>query len=157
MTRVSIYLREGRVYLPTLAISRDGVITMHDPVLVIPVTEPDRVALAVATAISEPLAQVDLISPSVLDRKPGVLAQAAKVRSWAAFARPAQLWVLRHRDGHLALMSAHHAYNLAFQEDPEPVRTWPKGADTATVGTEAVRLILDALHATVPRPLDRAT
>jgi len=136
-----IYVREGKVLLPTLAARSSDIITIFEPVTVLDVTDRDKIAAAIAKAVSEPLPRVHLIDPAAHARtKP--LPRAVKVRSWPAFAKPARQWVLREEGKSLVLVSTHHAYNYGFQEDDQPIRVWSTDTDPAMVAKEALDLIL---------------
>ncbi len=136
-----IYVREGKVLLPTLAARSSDIIAVFEPVAILDMTDREKIAAAIAKALSEPLPRVVLIDPAAHARtKP--LPRAVKVRSWPAFAKPARQWVLREEGKNLVLISTHHAYNFGFQEDDQPMRVWPADTDPAIVGKEAVDLIL---------------
>jgi hypothetical protein len=142
-----IYVREGKVLLPTLAARSSDIITILEPVTVLDVTDRDKIAAAIAKAVSEPLPRVHLIDPAAHARtKP--LPRAVKVRSWPAFAKPARQWVLREEGKNLVLVSTHHAYKYGFQEDDQPIRVWSTDTDPAMVAKEAVDLILQPTGAT---------
>ena len=140
---MDIYVRQGKVLLPTLAARSTDIITVFEPVTVLDVTNREKIVAAVAKAVSEPLPHVHLIDPAAHARtKP--LPRAVKERSWTAFAKPARLWVLKEQGQNLVLVSTHHAYNYGFQEDDQPIRVWPGETDPATVAKEAVDLILQS-------------
>ena len=144
---MEIYVREGKVLLPTLAARNGDIITLCEPVTVPDVTDRDKIAAAIAKAVSEPLPRVDLIDPAAHARtKP--LPRTVKVRSWPAFAKPARQWILREEGKNLVLVSTHHAYNYGFQENDQPIRVWSTDTDPAIVAKETVDLILPPAGAT---------
>jgi len=152
---VEIYVREGKVLLPTLAVRSGDIITVFEPVRALDLSDRDKIVAAIAKAVSEPLPRVDLIDPAAHARtKP--LPRAVKARSWTAFAKPARQWVLREEGRNLVLLSTHHAYNYGFQEDDQPTRVWPGDTDPAIVGRETVDLILQAARENATQPSQSA-
>jgi hypothetical protein len=143
LKRVNIYLYEGKILLPIVAIRAHGTLLETDPVAIFDVWgDRDRVVDAVGRRLMEALPRLDMIDDSVLDREP--VARAVKVRSWKAFVKDARLWVLRNDvPGIMVLKATHPVYEFReFQEDEQPIRAWPGSVDPAIVAREAVELTL---------------
>jgi hypothetical protein len=147
---VEIYVREGKVLLPTLAARSGDIITVFEPVTVLDATDREKIVGAIAQAVSEPLPHVDLIDPAAHART-NPLPRAVKVRSWSAFAKPARLWVLKEEDKNLVLVPTHHAYNYGFQDDDQPIRAWPAETDSSVVAKEVVDVIFHSAGESAPQ------
>jgi hypothetical protein len=95
----SCYLRNGTVYVPTMARRASGPIyTDIEPFVVLPLNDIRAVRQALLDAVTRENAIIPDPDPKAL-RAPPIILKHARVRSWAAFFRNAWMWTIRSDDG----------------------------------------------------------
>jgi hypothetical protein len=93
------YLREGVVYVPTVARRASGPIyTDVEPVAVVPLSNSDDVRHALLEAIERKNVVIPDRGPKDL-RAPPLILKYARVKSWSAFFRNASTWSITEDDG----------------------------------------------------------
>jgi hypothetical protein len=136
-----LYLRDGVVYVPTVAIREGGpVYTDVEPVAVVPATNAEGLRRALLDAI----ARKNIVVPAPKGKWPApVLLKYAGVRSWSAFARHASLWSIEEQDGIYQIVGYRRHSKGYWERDPEQqIRL--------SVGT-AVDDVVDRMIATLQR------
>jgi hypothetical protein len=91
-----VYLRKGKVFIPTLGRVPGGPYRDIEPVTVVDVSDAD----GLHQAFRETIARGNLpVGPYPRPNPPPVVLKHAGVKSWGAFARWASPWVIDERDG----------------------------------------------------------
>src|SRR5215469_12558126 len=88
------YLRDGIVYIPTVA-RHGGAYTIMEPVSVVSVTNTLNLRRSLLDAIGRGNAAVPLLT----DKRPPLLPKYAGVKSWSAFASSALTWNIKESEG----------------------------------------------------------
>src|ERR1700751_4039882 len=91
------YLKNGVVYVPTVAKLQTGAYTDIEPVAVVPVANKEALRHAFMDVIARKNAIVP--NPPKDDWPPPVLLKYAGVKTWSAFARGAATWSIDETDG----------------------------------------------------------
>jgi hypothetical protein len=108
---VECYLREGIVYVPTVARRASSPIyTTIEPIAVVPLNDPDAVRAALLDSVKKGNAIIPDPDPQAL-RVPPIILKYARVRSWSAFFRTAWSW---------SITQEHRAYQiLGYSKHPK--------------------------------------
>lgn len=92
------YLREGIVYIPTVARRKsEPIYTTIEPVAVVPLNSLEDVRRALLETIARKNAVIPDRDPKAL-REPPLLPKYAGVKSWSAFFRNASTWSITEDD-----------------------------------------------------------
>jgi hypothetical protein len=137
----SSYLREGIVYVPTVAKREGGpVYTEIEPVAVVPVTNTE----AIRRALLDAIARKNIIVPVPKGKWPApVLLKYAGVRSWSAFARNASAWSIKENDG-LYQIVGHRKHSKGYwEEDPSQQIQFPAVATIDDVVDRMIAILQD--------------
>ncbi len=95
----SCYLRDGVVYVPTMARRKsEPIYTTIEPVAVVPVSSSEDVRRALLETIARKNVSIPTPDPKAL-RAPPLILKYAGVKSWSAFFRNASTWSIREDDG----------------------------------------------------------
>lgn len=97
-----LYTRGDKVYLPTSAKTAAGFFLDDDPVEVVDLADKAGLRDAICRVVSKGNPEV----PTPLDpdvHEPAVLKHAG-LRTWSAFARRAELWTIKERDGNFEII-----------------------------------------------------
>lgn len=84
----SVFIRKGKVYLPTAAITSDGIIVGISPVEVVSIDETDAVASAVERTLRRGQLKIPALTREELEASPTL--EAAGVKKWSQFYRGAK-------------------------------------------------------------------
>jgi hypothetical protein len=96
---IECYLREGIVYVPTVARRASSPIyTTIEPIAVVRLNDLDAVRTSLVDALERGNAIISDPDPQAL-RAPPIILKYARVRSWAAFFRTAWSWSITQEDG----------------------------------------------------------
>ena len=137
----NLYIRNGIVYVPTVAKTEAGFYMDIDPVRTVPVVESDRLQAAVAAAISDGNPAIPTPSYGAFP-KPVILKHAA-VRSWAAFERSATYWRISEKEGRYCIGPGRRAADRGW-EGPVHEELLPAGTTVNTVAQRVASLLADA-------------
>jgi hypothetical protein len=120
------YLRDGIVYVPTVAVREGGpVYTDIEPVAVVPATNTEVLRRAFLDAI----ARKNVVVPVPKGKWPApVLLKYAGVRSWSAFARNASLWSIEKEGDVYQIVDYRKHAKGYWQQDPDQKIQFPAGA-----------------------------
>jgi hypothetical protein len=144
---ISCYLREGTVYVPTVARRASGPIyTDIEPIAVIPIINLDAVRQALRESLTRGNAIIPDRDPKDRDLSPVIL-KYARVRSWSAFFRSAWTWSIRDDDGLIKIIGYRRHPKGYWEQDPaQEIRFSPE----TTVG-DAINRMITILQATARR------
>ena len=119
----ALYLRKGTVFLPTLGKMDRGPYRDIEPVDVVPVSDTEglRRALGATIARGNPP-----IGPYPRPYPPPVVLKYAGLKSWHAFARGAQPWSIRGKNGIFQIVG-HRMHPNGWVEDPNQTIHFPAG------------------------------
>ncbi len=136
---LSIYLREGVVYLPTLCETVDGIYKIREPVAVIPVSDTAtlRQALLETAARGNP----KIPSPPRGAQQIFVLPKYAGVKSMAAFYRNLQIWDVSDFNDIYKIVGQRPRPDRGWEDDPDNVITFPPGAKLGEVIDRAIAIL----------------
>jgi hypothetical protein len=116
-----LYLRKGKVFIPTLGRVPGGPYRDIEPVTVVDVSDAD----GLHQAFRETIARGNLpVGPYPRPNPPPVVLKHAGVKTWGAFARWASPWVIDERDGKYQIIG-HRREPNNWAEDPEQTIKFP--------------------------------
>jgi hypothetical protein len=119
----NLYLRKGKVFIPTLGRVPGGPYRDIEPVTVVDVSDAD----GLHQAVRETIARGNLpVGPYPRPNPPPVVLKHAGVKSWGAFARWASPWVIDERDGKYQIIG-HRREPNNWAQDPEQTVNFPLG------------------------------
>jgi hypothetical protein len=121
--RCHLYLRKGRVFVPTLGRVPGGPYRDIEPVTVVEVSDTDGLRRAFRQTIARGNPPV---GPYPRPNPPPVVLEHAGVKSWGAFARGASPWLIEERDGKYQIIGYRREPNNWVQ-DPEQMVDFPPG------------------------------
>ncbi len=110
-------LKNGIVYVPTVAKAEAGYYMDIEPVAVVPVSNTEGLHRAFRDTISKGNAVVP--TPTRANHPPPVLLKYAGVRSWAAFQRGASTWNIKEKDGNYQIAGYRTHHKGYWEEDPD--------------------------------------
>lgn len=111
---VSCTLKDGTVYIPTVAKTKAGFHIAGEPVAVVPVTDADALRRAVREAMAK--GNPAISTPTRETFPPSVLPKYTGDRSWSAFMRGVSEWEIYEKDGKYQL--------TPWVKDPEGSQSW---------------------------------
>ena len=120
-----LYLRQGKVFVPTFGRVDKGLYRDIDPVDVVDVSDTD----ALRQALHETIARGNPPTPYYPRGGPypqPVVVKYAGVKSWSAFARGASPWNIKEKDGIYQIVG-HRKGQSGWVEDPEQKIELPPG------------------------------
>jgi hypothetical protein len=137
----SCYLRDGVVYVPTLARrEREPVYTDIEPVGVVPVANTE----AVRRTLLDTIARKNPTIPAP-DRKardaPSIILKYAGVRSWSAFYRNASTWSIGEDDGVYKIIGYCKHSKGYWQQDLEQQIQFPVGTTVDDVVDRMISIL----------------
>jgi hypothetical protein len=134
-----LYLRNGMVYVPTMAQAEAGPRLDIDPVEVVSVTDTE----ALQRAIKEVMSKGNPVIPAVTRDtfpKPVVL-KYAKVKSWSAFEKGTLLWTIEEKSGIYQIAPGRKRPDRGWEDDPEKIESLPPGTTLDEVAKRVVALV----------------
>jgi hypothetical protein len=136
------YLRDGIVYVPTVAVREGGpVYTDIEPVAVVPATNTEALRRAFLDAIGRKNIVVPV--PKGKWRAP-ILLKYAGVRSWSAFARNASLWSIEEEGGVFQIVGYRKHPKGYWEQDPDQKTHFPAGSTVDEVVDRMIVILQDA-------------
>ena len=136
-----VYLKNGTVYVPTVAKLSDGFYRDIEPVAVVATSNAEglRQALSGAVARGNPRA-------SLLPRgqwPPPVVLKYAGVKSWSSFERDMSIWGLEEKGGAFSIIGKRKKPDGAVVDDPEQTIKFAPGTRVEHV-IDRMTMILQA-------------
>jgi hypothetical protein len=144
MRGFSVYLRNGKVLLPTTARTPNGLLRTIDPVFVVSVA--DRLGLR--QALKETLARGNpsLDSSVYADTPESSLRKLAGVRSWSAFEQGTSHWTIIEKDSSYKLQAWKKGPERGWVPDPDKTIALPTGATADDVVERMTEILQEAGH-----------
>ena len=125
------YLREGVVYIPTMARRlSEPIYTTLEPVAVVRLINTEEVRRALLETIARKNILIPHPDPKAL-RSPPLILKYAGVKSWSAFFRKTSTWSITEDDGVYKILNYRKHPKGHWQEDPAQEIQFPPGT-TAT-------------------------
>jgi hypothetical protein len=138
---VECYLREGAVYVPTVARRASSPIyTIIEPIAVVPLKDPDAVRAALLESLSRGNVIIADPDPQAL-RAPPIILKYARVRSWSAFFRTAFSWSITQKDGAYQILVYRKHPKGYWEEDQSQKIQFPPEATRADVVSRMVAIL----------------
>jgi hypothetical protein len=140
----SCYLRNGIVYVPTLARrEREPVYTDIEPVGVVPVANTEAVRRTLLDTIARKNPTIP--APDRMTRDgPSILLKYAGVRSWSTFYRNALTWSIGEDDGVYKIISYCKRSKGYWQQDLEQPIQFPVGTTVDDVVDRMIAILQEA-------------
>jgi hypothetical protein len=145
--RLGLYLRNGKVFIPTMGAVHKRLYRDIEPVAVLSVadTEAIRQALRATLARGNPPTPY---YPRGAYPQP-VVVKYAGVKSWSAFPRGTSPWIIRDKDEKYQIVG--HLLRDGWVEDPEQTIEFPRGTSVDTVFDRMIAILQEAAR----KPKDR--
>jgi len=138
--RCSIYLRAGRVIIPTLGLAQKGLYRDIEPVTVVEVSETD----VLRRAFKETFARGNPpTGPYPRPYPQPVVVKYAGVKSWGAFVRGTSTWLIAERGGRCQIVGYRREPNN-WAEDPEQTVVFPAGTTLDQVIDRMIAILQEA-------------
>jgi hypothetical protein len=133
------HLRNGIVYIPTMAKMDKGFYRGVEPVAVVSVSNTD----ALRQAIVETIARGNPDAPMLRRREwpAPVVLKYAGVRSWSAFERGAQFWTIEERNGRFQIAGQRLQPDGMWNDDPDRTITLPVGTPIDEVAQRMISIL----------------
>jgi hypothetical protein len=136
------YLKNGVVYVPTVARLQTGAYTDIEPVAVVPVANKETLRHAFLDVIARKNAIVP--NPPKDDWPPPVLLKYAGVKTWSAFARGTSQWSIKEKDGKFQIVGYRTHRNGYSEQDPGQKTDFPPNATADDVIERMIAILQDA-------------
>jgi hypothetical protein len=133
---LNLYLRDGQVYLPTMAQTEAGFFLDVEPVETVPVDDGEALREAIVHAMSR--GNPKIATPSRTSFRKPVILKYAKVKSWSEFERNCSNWAVEEQNGHFQIRQAKKRLDRGWEDDPALVEVLPSNSSFKDV---AVRLV----------------
>jgi hypothetical protein len=144
---IECYLREGTVYVPTVARRASSPIyTTIEPVVVISLNDLDAVRAALLDSLKRGNATIPDPDPQAL-RAPPVILKYARVRSWSAFFRTAWSWSIAQEDGAYQILGYRKHPKGYWEEDQNQKIQFPSQATIDDVVDRMIAILQEAARA----------
>jgi hypothetical protein len=138
--RSHLYLRKGKVFIPTFGRVPGGPYRDIEPVAVVEVSDTE----GLRRAFRETMARGNPpVGPYPRPNPPPVVVKHAGVKSWGAFARGASPWVIEERDGKYQIVG-HRREPNNWAEDPEQTVDFPTGTTLDQVLDRMIKILQEA-------------
>lgn len=142
----NIYLRNGIVYVPTVAQAESGGHLGYfmdiDPVEVVAVADTEALQFAIKKVMSKGNPIVPAPTRATFP-KPVVL-KYAKVKSWSAFEKGTLNWAIEEKGGIYQIKPGRRRSDRAWEDDPGGIESLPPGTMLDTVAQRVASLVLIA-------------
>lgn len=130
-----LYLRNGIVYVPTVAQTEAGFYMDIEPVKVISATDSKALQSAIVEAMSKSNPVVPTPTRAAFPKP--VLLDYAKVKSWSAFEKNTLVWTIDEKAGNYQIKPGRRRTDRGWEDDPERLELLSPGT---TLDTAAQRL-----------------
>jgi hypothetical protein len=136
-----LYLRKGKVFIPTFGLVHKGLYRDIEPVAVVDVSDTE----VLRQAFHETIARGNPPTPHYpRDGYPQpVVVKYAGVKSWSAFARGASPWNIKDKGGIYQIVG-HLKGPTGWVEDPDQTIKFPPGATLDQVIDRMIAILQDA-------------
>ena len=136
------HLRNGIVYIPTMAKMDKGFYRGVEPVAVVSVSNTD----ALRQAIVETIARGNPDAPMLRRREwpAPVVLKYAGVKSWSAFERGAQFWTIEERNGRFQIAGQRRQSDGMWKDDPDRTVAFPANTPVDDVVQRMISILQKA-------------
>jgi hypothetical protein len=144
---IECYLREGTVYVPTVARRASSPIyTTIEPVVVVLLDELGAVRAALLDSLKRGNATIPDPDPQAL-RAPPIILKYARVRSWSAFFRTAWSWSIAQEDGVYQILGYRKHPKGYWEEDESQKIQFPPQATVHDVVDRMIAILEETARA----------
>jgi hypothetical protein len=119
-------LKNGVVYIPTVAEVQAGGYMDIEPVAVVPISNTEGLRRAFRETIAKGNPVVP--TPTRANHPPAVLLKYANVKNWATFQRNALTWMIKEKANTYQIMGRRTSADGNWEEDPTQKNEFPAGA-----------------------------
>ncbi len=138
----SCALKDGVVYLPTVAKTEAGFYMDGEPVAVVPVANTNGLRRALRDVMGRGNAIIP--TPKRNAFPPAVLPKYAGVKTWSQFMRSASEWSIKEKNGKYQIVG-HRAHRDGYWvEDPDQKTDFPPGTTRDEVIERMIAILQDA-------------
>lgn len=134
-----LYLRNGTVYMPTVARTEAGYYLDIDPVEVVPAADSENLQSTIGKALSKgnPVAP----TPTRATFPKPVVSKYAKVKSWSAFEKGTLVWSIVENSGNYQIEPHRKAPDKGWEDDPTRIEHLPPGTTLEEVAQRVAAMI----------------
>lgn|SRR5579862_240159 len=136
---LSLYLRRGMIYIPTMGLNTAGYYSSVDPVAVAPVSDTIALRRAFQEAIMRGNPRVPTPDHSK-GHKPVIL-KYANVNTWSAFERGASTWSIDDKDGVYRIIPCRRRPDRGWEDDLQNAVILPPGSTIDELCARATSII----------------
>jgi hypothetical protein len=126
-----LYLRSGKVYIPTMGKMDEGFYRAVEPVAVVSASDIDGIRAALQAAIARGNPIVPILRRSEIP--PPLLPKYAGVKSWSVFERGLMFWTIKERNGVFEIAGQSKRADRGWRTDPERTADFPPTSMTDDV------------------------
>ena len=141
---ISCYLRRGTVYIPTVGKSDRGSFRYIDPVATVPVSDTAELRKAFHGVAARGNPSIPTLRRE--DHTESVVAKAAGVKTYTAFANRALSWTIEDEDNVVRIKGQKKLPRGGWVDDPDNIATLPHGADQSKMIEELIRIVQTAAN-----------
>jgi hypothetical protein len=134
-----LYLRNGTVYLPTVAKTEAGFYMDVEPVRVVSATDSKALQGAIVEVMSKGNPTVP--TPARASFPKPILLNYARVKSWSDFEKNALVWTIEETDGIYQIKPGRRRADRGWEDDPGRIESLPSGTVLGTVAQRAADLV----------------
>ncbi len=145
----SIYLRDGLVYLPTMAMIRPGFHMGIEPVEVVAASDTNALEHEILRVLGRGNPRVP--APKRARFPPPAVLKHTTLKSWSAFERGARTWKIVEKDGQYQIRAGRRRHDRGWEDDPEGIEDMPPGATIEYVAKRAAAIVRSSLPAKFAR------
>jgi hypothetical protein len=140
----SIYMRNGKVYLPTTGKMDEGFYRGIEPVAVASVSEIEEVRQALHATIARGNPIVPVLRRNEIP--PPVLLRYAGVKTWSAFERRLLFWNISEKNGTFRIAAQRKQPDRMWRDDPGQIIVFPAGTTVNEIVDRMVALLQNGLQ-----------
>lgn len=138
----SCYLRRGVVYIPTVGKVEGGPFRYIDPVAVVSVSRTAELQKAFYDAIASGNPSIPNLKRE--DHAESVVAKAAGVKTYTAFANRALSWTIEYEDGVFRIKGQSKLPRTGWVDDPDHIVELPNGTRREEMIEKLIQIIQEA-------------
>jgi hypothetical protein len=135
-------LKNGIVYVPTVARVEAGGYMDIEPVAVVPISNTEGLRRVFRNTISG--GNTVIPTPTRANHPPPVLLKYAGVKSWAVFQRGASTWNIKEKDGNYQIVGYRTHRKGYWEEDSDHKIEFPSGSTVDDVIVRMISILQDA-------------
>jgi hypothetical protein len=139
MSFFHLYLRNGIVYLPTVARTDAGFYMDVEPVRVVKFDDRKGLQSAIVEAMSRGNSVIPAPTRAAFPK--AVVLKHANVKSWAAFEKNALVWSIDESNGNYRINPGRRRADRGWEDDPERIESFAPGTTLDAVAQRLLSLI----------------